>query len=272
MRTEEVHTLILGSGPSGLAAGYTLAKAGLRPVVVDRETVPGGLMRSIQRKDFTVDVGRKELYNRLAKVDEFWGGLLGPDYRPYPHRGAFLYEGHLLEISGAHRGFRRGMSWSMFIGCVLGFLGSRLNILAGPPRNVEEYFYRTRGRRLTRLVSQGFQEKLTGRGWADMPLPENFSDGGATGFVATVRAALKRFFSKSEVNTYKNLWRHPARGTGQICDAMAKGITDSGGSFCFGAKLLEVGSAEGKVNSVVVETGGEKICFRPQNLVSTIPL
>jgi protoporphyrinogen oxidase len=61
MHTRQVHTLILGAGPAGLAAGYTLAKAGLGPVVLDRDKVPGGLMRSIPRGDFVVDVGRKEL-------------------------------------------------------------------------------------------------------------------------------------------------------------------------------------------------------------------
>ena len=60
MRTENVHTLILGAGPSGLAAGYTLAKAGCQPVILEKDKVPGGLMRSIRRGDFIVDVGRKE--------------------------------------------------------------------------------------------------------------------------------------------------------------------------------------------------------------------
>jgi protoporphyrinogen oxidase len=86
MRSEEVHTLILGAGPSGLAAGYTLAKAGFKPVVLEQDKTPGGLMRCIHRGEFVVDVGRKELYNRLAKVDEFWNKLLGSDYRSYPHR------------------------------------------------------------------------------------------------------------------------------------------------------------------------------------------
>ena len=52
MSTQQVHTLILGAGPSGLAAGYILAKAGMKPVILERDKVPGGLMRSIRRRDF----------------------------------------------------------------------------------------------------------------------------------------------------------------------------------------------------------------------------
>ncbi len=198
MRTEPVHTLILGAGPAGLAAGYTLAKAGHKPVILDREKGPGGLMRSVHHGDFAVDVGRKELYNRLARVDEFWAGVIGPDFRQYPHRGGYLYEGRILEMSRTHRGFRRGMPWSMFLGCAFGMVWSRLNVFAGRPRNVEEYFYRTRGRLLTRVASQGFQEKLTGQRWSELPLPENFSNGVDAGLIATLRSAAKRALSTGE--------------------------------------------------------------------------
>ena len=89
--TDRVHTLILGAGPSGLAAGYMLAKAGFKPVVLEKDKVPGGLMRSIKHGKFIMDVGRKELYNRIAKVDALWSEILGSDYRDYPHRGGILY-------------------------------------------------------------------------------------------------------------------------------------------------------------------------------------
>ena len=271
MRTEEIHTLILGTGPAGLAAGYILAKAGLKPVILERDKVPGGLMRSIRHGDFAVDVGRKELYNRLAKVDDFWAGVIGSDYRQYPHRGGFLYEGHILEMSPSYRGFRRGLPWSLFLGCTLDFLWSRINVFAPKPRNLEQYFYRTRGRLLTQVASQGFQEKLTGKRWADVSLPENFSDGDA-GFVTTVKAAVTRAFTTKEVNTFKGCWRHPARGTGQICESLARGITEFGGKLGYGAKILEIKADDNSVDSVVAEIDSEKICYTPQYLVSSIPL
>ena len=61
MRNEEVHTLILGAGPSGVAAGYVLSKAGVKPLLLEKDKVCGGLMRSIKRGDFIMDIGRKEL-------------------------------------------------------------------------------------------------------------------------------------------------------------------------------------------------------------------
>jgi NAD(P)-binding Rossmann-like domain len=158
MKIEPVHTLILGAGTSGLAAGYALVKAGIKPVILEKDSVPGGLFRSIHRGDFIVDIGRKELYNRIAKVDAFWNELLGGDYREYAHRGGVLFNGHIIDMSPAFRGFRRGMPWRMLLGCGIDFLWSRVRSGKPAPRNVEEYFSQKRGR-------SGFSGKIE---WSKM--------------------------------------------------------------------------------------------------------
>ena len=102
---------MLGGGPAGLAAGYIPARARRRPVVIEKGKVAGGLTRSIKRGEFIVDVGRKELYNGLAKVDAFWGTLLGDEYRWYPYRARHPFDGHIME-SPKFRGFRRSTPWT----------------------------------------------------------------------------------------------------------------------------------------------------------------
>jgi len=272
MKTQNVHTIVLGAGPAGLAAGYTLAKAGCAPVVLEKSKVAGGLMRSIQRGGFSVDVGRKELYNRLAKVDALWADLLGNDYRAYPHRGGILYDGHIIDISPAFRGFRRGMPWPMFIGCSWDLVAARMQSNGKPAKNLEEYFYQKRGRRLTRIVSQGFQEKLSGIKWADVVLPESYSDERDASFAATMKGLLTRVLSKREVNTFQGVWKHPAKGTGQICSALEQGTVKHGGRFGFDANLTEIDAADGMVTAIRAEIGGETIEYRPQHVISSIPI
>lgn len=271
MKTEPVHTLILGAGPAGLAAGYTLARAGLKPVVLEKAAVSGGLMRSIKRGDFIVDIGRKELYNRLARVDGLWADVLGSDYRQYPHRGGLLFDGQIIEISPSFRGFRRGMPWSMFLGCAFDLVWSRLRLGGAKPANLEQYFYQKRGRRLTRTISQGFQEKLSGIKWSDVRLPENYLDERDASFFNTLRGLLARTFSRKEVNTFRGEWRHPAKGTGQICEALERGIVERGGRFLFAANVLDVESRDGLITGVTVEANGETARFQPGHVISSIP-
>ncbi len=268
---EKVHSLVLGAGPAGLAAAYTLAKAGHKPVVVEKGKTAGGLMRSIQRGDFIVDIGRKELYNRLTKVDQLWADLLGGDYRYYPHRGGILFDGHIIEISPAFRGFRRGMSWGMFLGCAWDLVSSRMRNGGSPPRNLEEHFYQKRGRRLTQIISQGFQEKLSGKKWADVALPPDYKESRDASFFTTLKGLIVRTFSQKEVNTFQGRWRHPAKGTGQICAALERGTLEHGGTFHLGANLLEMDSADGLIQTVKVEVNGRTLTYRPEYVVSSIP-
>lgn len=271
MPTEHVHSLILGAGPSGLAAGYLLAKAGFKPVVLEKDKVSGGLMRSIRRGDFIVDIGRKELYNRLPKVDEFWSGILGTDYRTYSHRGGLLYHGQIIDMSPEYQGVRRGMHWNVFIGCCLDFLLWRTRLGLPKARNLEEYWYQRRGRLLTRIVNQGFQEKLVGRKWSDVPIPENCGNGSDDTFLRTVRQALVRGFTKKEPNTHGGVWRHPAKGTGQICEALELGILESGGRVDHEARVLKMAASQGVVWSVTAEVGVNTIIFEPLHIVSSAP-
>src|SRR5215213_508437 len=113
MKTEAVDTLILGAGPAGLAAAYRLAKAGQAPIVLERNPVAGGLMRSIQRGAFSVDLGRKELYSRIPDVNRLWEELLGDAYRPYSHRVGVFYHNRIFETERKYQGFRRGVPWPM---------------------------------------------------------------------------------------------------------------------------------------------------------------
>ena len=219
-----------------------------------------------------VDVGRKELYNRIERVDKLWSDLLGDDFRTYPHRGGFLYDGHILEMTPKFRGVRRGMPWSMFLGCGMDLLLSRLKSGGRKPRNVEEYFYQTRGSKLTRIASQGFQEKLTGVKWAELPLPESFTNGDSPSLLSTLKAAAARAFSTKEVNTFEGIWRHPAKGTGQICDALFTGMEEAGSTTHLGANVTGISADGDRIDSVTAEVDGESVRFEPEHVVSSVPL
>lgn len=229
-------------------------------------------MRSIKRGDFIMDVGRKELYNRIEKVDGFWSQLLGQDYRPYPHRGGVLYDGHIIDALPTYQGFRRGMPWGMFLQMCTDFLLWRMNPGPKPPKNLEEKYYQQRGRLMTQVFSQGFQEKLSGRKWAETPVGQADVNGSGASFLATVKAALERTFSKVEPNTFQGVWRHPAKGTGQICELLEQGLVANGGRIEYESQILEIKTSEGTLDAVTVKTPAETILFKPQHVITSIPI
>jgi protoporphyrinogen oxidase len=266
MKTEGVHTLILGSGPAGLAAAYRLAKAGVAPIVLEKSHMAGGLMRSIQRGAFSVDLGRKELYSRIPDVDHFWTRLLGDAYRPYPHRVGVLYHKRIFELERKYRGFRRGVPWPSFFSGVLDYLWCAIKFRMRAPHNYEEYRYRRRGQQFTRMFAQGFDEKFRGTRWAEMP-PEV-----AVG-VKQAPLATVAFAQGTPITTkHTTHWRHPAKGSGQISQLLEQHIREAGGSFQLGAQVSEIYVSDGRITHVHVETENEKLVFEPQHVVSSLPL
>jgi len=248
-------TVVLGAGPAGLACAYDLARAGCAPLLVERSDHVGGLMRSLHRGAYVVDIGRKELYTRIQAVDALWSELLGDDYRPYEHREGILYQNRILETDRRWRGPLRGMSPWLAARSAAGLLRARLPWPGRrAPQNYEEWWHRQRGRTLSRALAQGFDEKFFGTAWADRPVP--------AASVATHPTQGQRH------------WRHPARGTGQICEALAREITACGGRIATAAELqrLEPDGSGSRIAAVQFRIDGRIQRLVADHVVSSLPI
>src|SRR6267142_6042022 len=56
-RLHDFDVAIIGSGPAGLTAAYEACKAGLRPVVLERDEAMGGIARTVCYRGFRFDIG-----------------------------------------------------------------------------------------------------------------------------------------------------------------------------------------------------------------------
>ena len=162
---QKVDTVIIGAGPAGLAAAYALSKRGIAPVVIEKSKCAGGLMQSLRNGEYIMDIGRKELYTRLPKVDFLWKEILENDYVKYNHREGILYQGQILETNSTWRGMRRGMPPGMIWRCGIDYIIEFLKGHLRAPLNYQEYWYKNRGKLLSQILSQGYEEKFKGLKW-----------------------------------------------------------------------------------------------------------
>ena len=98
------------------------------------------------------------------------------------------------------------------------------------------------------------------------------------------------------MNTYKGIWRHPAKGTGEICDKLAEEILKEGAPIHYKAQVMEMSCVREdgrrktedtnafsvpspqstvivnqRIDTVTARIGSETICFKPSHVVSSIP-
>ena len=268
---DTAQTIVIGAGPSGLSAALTLQKGGHAPVLLEQGQHVGGMMRSPRWQDFTLDLGRKELYARFPEIDQLWRDALGDDYTPYPHRVGSLYEGRIVEMSGAYRGRTRGMpvGWLARGGSDLlrGWMASARRA----PETYEEFWHFRVGRTFARILAQGYWEKFRGLAWADIAPPDTnpVDQDQGTGLLATAKNALA-MAARGGVSR-QEAWRHPGGGTGQLFERLAAQYTALGGKIVFGANVTALEQTADGV-TVTYDVDGKTTVQNARHVVSSMPI
>lgn len=270
---ESIHRteiLIIGAGPSGLTAADRLVSAGRRPLIVERSPHVGGLMRSLCHGRFTVDLGRKELYARIPEIDALWTGLLGDALKPYSHRIGSLFAGRILELAGQFRGPTRGMppgllmrgGWDLVRGWIDGAMRR--------PDSYERFWHQRTGRRFAQVLAQGYWEKFRGRPWRDMPVPDELADGergGSHSFAAVAQGL--RLAARGGVGRQSS-WRHPALGTGQLTDQLARRVRQGGGEIRLETEVVALAPDTDQSFSVTLRHRGDAIRCHVGTVISSL--
>src|SRR3989338_6937642 len=88
--------VVLGAGPAGLGAGYWLAKAGRKVIVLEKAPHVGGMGASIRVKDYIADYGPHTFHLKKSAVTALFEQLAGPEVTKV-HRNAKIWiDGKML--------------------------------------------------------------------------------------------------------------------------------------------------------------------------------
>jgi hypothetical protein len=86
--------VVIGGGPAGLTAAYRLAQAGDPVVVLERDTVVGGISRTVEREGWRFDIGGHRFFTKVVPVEEFWHEILpDEDFLLRPRMSRIFYGG-----------------------------------------------------------------------------------------------------------------------------------------------------------------------------------
>ena len=86
--------VVIGGGPAGLTAAYRLAQAGDPVVVVEQDTVLGGISRTVERDGWRFDIGGHRFFTKVVPVEEFWHEILtDEDFLLRPRMSRIFYGG-----------------------------------------------------------------------------------------------------------------------------------------------------------------------------------
>src|SRR5438046_849676 len=93
----EGQVVIIGAGPAGLTAAYALMKAGRRGIVVEADSVVGGIARTVERDGYRFDIGGHRFFTKVKQIEQLWDEMLGEPMLLPPRMSRIVYGGKLSD-------------------------------------------------------------------------------------------------------------------------------------------------------------------------------
>ena len=206
-------------------------------VVVEEDTVVGGISRTVERDGWRFDIGGHRFFTKVKPVEEFWHKVLPPeDFLLRPRMSRIYYDGKFYDYPIKVGNALSNLGVVEAFLCGLSFLWVRIR----PPKDLttlEGYIVSNYGWRLYRHFFKTYNEKV----WA-VSASEISADWGAQRIKGMslwnavwepIRASVagKRRDKSKQVTSLIEEFEYPKYGPGMMWERCAEQVVDMGGTL-----------------------------------------
>lgn len=254
--------VIIGAGPTGLAAAYRLRELGHEDfVVLEASERVGGLARSItDETGFTWDIGGHVMFSHYLYYDQLVERLMGSEYTTL-HREAWVHAEDRF-IPYPYQNNIRGLKPQTIFDCLAGALKAQRAAGGEPPRDFREWIYATMGEG----IAEHFMIPYNFKVWATPAELMNYAWIAERVSVVDAEELLRNVLFEQPAKQWgpNSTFRYPRRGgTGFLFDRLRDLVADR---IEFGATVVRVDA-----QARVVHTADNR-SFRYDVMLNTMPL
>ncbi len=248
--TIHADVIILGAGPAGLTAAYELSSKGLHCIVVERDSVVGGLAKTVDYKGYLFDLGGHRFYTKVGLIERIWHEVLGADFLKRQRLSRIYYRGKFFRYPLDPMDVLRGLGPIEVARCGISFLHSRL-FPQEPENNLAAWVSNRFGTRLFKMFFESYTEKVWG-----IPCTAISADWAAQrirglSFSSLVRDALKLGGKPKEaIKTLVREFHYPRRGPGMIWTKMQEVLEQRGSQVVLNAPVRRVRCEDGRITAI----------------------
>ena len=234
---------VIGAGPAGLTAAYTLLKKDKRIGVTVLEADPeyvGGISRTVKYKDFRFDIGGHRFFSKSKEVEDLWTEILPHDMLDRPRSSRIFYRGRFFSypLRAAEALFKLGVFESAL--CMLSYAKARVSPVENP-KNFEDWVSNQFGKRLFSIFFKTYTEKVWGMSCREISADWAAQRIKGLSLASAIKNALlpkKNTETRGEViKTLIDTFRYPRLGPGMMWEACRDKIADMGGRITMGARV-----------------------------------
>ena len=227
MESASKRVAVIGAGPAGMTAAYTLAKAGMEVEVFEASDQVGGMARSIELWNQRVDIGPHRFFSNDRRVNELWLDVVGRDYRMVDRLTRIYYGGKFYYYPLKPFNALGNLGPVTATLCTLSFLKEKV-VPTAADGSFRAWVTRRFGRRLFEIFFQTYSEKLWGISCDDLDADFAAQRIKKLSLFEAVRNALLPSGGQKH-KTLVDQFAYPLGGTGMVYERMAEAV-ETGGS------------------------------------------
>ncbi|HXY58611.1 MAG TPA: NAD(P)/FAD-dependent oxidoreductase [Methylocystis sp.] len=274
-----IETLVIGAGPAGLTAGYTLAKNRRDVVILEQdETYVGGISRTVNYKGFLFDIGGHRFFSKSKEIVDLWNEILPDDFLDRPRLSRIFYRGKFYAYPLKAFEALRNLGFFESAICMASFAYAKA-FPVKDPKTFHQWVRNQFGERLFGIFFKTYTEKVWGMGCDEISADWAAQRIKGLSLGAAIMDALRRSFGlrKAQGEGAKSLiesFRYPRRGPGMMWEAAARKIEALGGKVLMGRSARELHYDEAsKLWTVEVKRAdGETETYRARHVLSSAPM
>jgi protoporphyrinogen oxidase len=259
--------VVLGAGPAGLSAAYELTSHGLPCVVLEKDSVVGGLARTVEYKGCLFDIGGHRFFTKVPLVERMWREVLGEDLLVRPRLSRIYYRSKFFHYPLEPLNALKGLGLLEALRCVLSYLWRRISPLV-PEDNFEAWIANRFGSRLFEIFFQHYTEKVWG-----IPCRQIGAEWAAQrirglSLTSLVRHALFPNGHNGRPKTLTQQFYYPRRGPGMMWSKTCEIVESRGARVLLEAPVEKILWEPGRVTGVVA--GGT--LHQGRHFISSLPI
>lgn len=267
--------VIIGGGPSGLTAAYELCKVGVESVVLEKDSVLGGISRTVNYKGYLFDIGGHRFFTKVKAVEDLWKEIM--------EEGKFLRRNRLSRIYYNKKFFHYPLQpTNALFG--LGIFNSFLTFLSYTKAQVfpikqevsfEDWITNRFGKRLYETFFKTYTEKVWG-----IPCDEISAEWAAQrikglSLLSAVKNALISNQPKEKGNIIKTLidsFEYPEKGPGMMWETAAEIVRARGGEIKLNMSVEKILWEKDKITAVETDNANQKELVSGTDFISSMPI
>jgi protoporphyrinogen oxidase len=262
--------IIIGGGPAGLTAAYELSKHSVPAVILEGDSVVGGIARTVNYKGYLFDIGGHRFYTKWDEVQKLWEEVLGDNFLLRPRLSRIYYRKKFFLYPLMAKNALFGLGPVEAIRIIVSYLRAR--VLPSPKEeNLEQWVCNRFGRRLYENFFKTYTEKVWGT-----PCTEIHAEWAARRIRGlSLATALHNAVFRGKTpgaKTLINEFHYPERGPGQMWESLAERLQARNYPVLTDHPVVRIHHRGGKVTGLATAgPGGEKY-FGGTDFISSMPM